>query len=113
MEDGMTKVGDRVGAVYTGDKETLQIFGFGVYEGDFTPKEAAGWIAETAREIGTKNPRIKLDSGKVVYGCECWWGSEEAVKAQVAKYPKVIEVDIDEVRERCRREEAAEAAKQG
>ncbi len=102
----MTKAGERAGAVHTGDKDALYIFGYGVYEGDFVPEEAVGWIADTAREIGVKNPRIRLDNGKVVYGCECWWGSEEAVKKQAAKYPKVVEVDIDEIREKHRREEA-------
>ena len=43
------------------------------------------------------NPKIRLDSGKVVWGCECWWGPEEVVKKTLEGYI-VVEVDVDEVR---------------
>ena len=29
------------------------------------------------KEVGLKNPCIKLDTGKYVWGYECWWGEEE------------------------------------
>ncbi len=44
---------------------------------------------ERALEVfqsGHKNPCIKLDNGDIVWGRECWWGPEEEIKAQVAKY---------------------------
>jgi hypothetical protein len=44
------------------------------------------------------NPRIRLDNGKVVYGCECWWGNEEKVKKMLEQYSEIKIVDIDEVR---------------
>lgn len=28
-----------------------------------------------------KNPKIRLDDGREVWGCECWWGSAEDFKA--------------------------------
>jgi hypothetical protein len=33
--------------------------------------------------FGIPNPTIKLDTGKTVYGCECWWGSESKVKEMI------------------------------
>jgi hypothetical protein len=101
------KVGDRVGVASHQDKGpqgTLYIFGYGVYEGDFVPEEAVGWMAEVDREVKATNPRLRLDNGKVVYGCESWWGSEEKVKqiedaARKAGAPVVI-LDIDEVRKK-------------
>ena len=34
---------------------------------------------EICQELGLKNPKIRLDSGEVVWGYECWWGPEEKV----------------------------------
>jgi ABC-type proline/glycine betaine transport system substrate-binding protein len=101
----MKKPGDRVGVLMGGEGDTVKVFGYGVYEGDFIPEEAAGFMAEAAREVKLTNPRLRLDNGKAVYGCESWWGSEEAVKAQVAKYKNVVMVDIDEERAKVKKEE--------
>ena len=91
-------VGERVGAIFgSKDDGSVEFFGYGVYEGDFVPEEAVGWIAENLREHAVENPRIRLDSGKVVYGCECWWGPESKVLERLDG-AIVIDVDIDEVR---------------
>ena len=90
--------GQRVGAILGSEKGTVKFFGYGIYEGEFIPKEAVGFLADICREGKRKNPRIKLDNGKVVYGCECWWGSEEAIRDQVAGYENVVVVDINKVR---------------
>ena len=41
-----------------------------------------------------KNPKILLDSGDVVWGMECWWGSETKVK-QMLENRKVTLVAIE------------------
>lgn len=98
------KVGDRVGAILGSKEREVEFFGFGVYEGDFLPVGAVGDVAEVASAVAPDrlNPKIKLDSGKVVWGCECWWGPEENIKAQIERWEKIgftiIEKDIDEVR---------------
>ncbi len=99
----INKPGARVIAISHSKGRDMFYFGYGVYEGDFVPKEAAGWLAEVAVNTETTNPRIKLDDGNVVYGCECWWGSVEGFKE---KYPDVnlIKVDINDSRERYRKE---------
>lgn len=43
--------------------------------GDTVPPENVGGF-----NFGNPNPTLKLDSGITVYGCECWWGQEKAVK---------------------------------
>ena len=93
------KPGDRVGAILgKNDDGSVDFFGYGVYEGRFPPAEAVGFLAEAAREVpGYVNPRIRLDSGKMVYGCECWWGAEEKVKKALSG-AKINLVDIDEIR---------------
>lgn len=98
----MSKVGDRVGAILgaKADEDTVEFFGYGVYEGDFVPEEAIGFLAEMAREVKLKNPRIRLDSGQMVYGCECWWGAEEQIQKKLALYKTIKYVDIDEIRAR-------------
>ena len=99
------KQGDRVGAVESATDDTVNFFGWGFYEGDEVPDEqAAGFLAEAAREHGNTNPKILLDSGKVVWGCECWWGSEERVQKMIGDR-EVVEVDIDEARARAKGED--------
>lgn len=41
------------------------------------------------KDLNITNPCIKLDSGKYVWGCECWWGETE-------KFEKKYGSDIQE-----------------
>jgi Zn-finger protein len=72
--------------------KTVHLFGYGVYEGNFEREIYPG--------LKMNNPRIKLDSGKTVWGCECWWADEAEVKDMVTG-KNVVEVDIDEERRRA------------
>lgn len=100
------KAGDRVGAILDAKDGAVEFLGYGVYEGDFVPEGAAGWIAEDLRGIGATNPKIRLDSGKIVWGCECWWGSEKSVKKQL-EGTIVKDIDIDEIRKKHKKNEAS------
>lgn len=93
----MWKPGDRVLAVSHSEGDTVFVFGEGVYEGEFPPVEAAGILAECVRESGGTNPRIRLDSGEVVYGCECWWGAVEQVRKRFGG-ARVVKVSIADAR---------------
>ena len=71
----------RVGAVCSMDKKVLRLFGYGVYEGDFVPEnDDVKLMGLPLSKMGLENPRIKLDNGDIVWGCECWWGEEDIVK---------------------------------
>ena len=73
------EIGERVAAISHTQDNTVYLYGFGVYEGDYIPpKEVGGFNIS-----GMPNPRIRLDNGKVVYGCECWWGDESRVKEEI------------------------------
>ena len=100
----MYKIGDRVGAILSSKDGVVDFLGFGVYEGEEIPEEAIGWMADVLREANIFNPCIKLDSGKKVYGCECWWGDAEKVTAELSKYKEVHNVDIDNVREQYKKD---------
>lgn len=107
--------GDRVGAILSAKDNVVEFLGYGVYEGDFDPDDpnyapaAAGAVADMARmryqafkEGRFLNPRIKLDSGKIVWGCECWWSDEESMKKEIEAYMltgwEIKKVDIEEER---------------
>jgi hypothetical protein len=87
----------------------VEFFGYGIYEGDFIPTEAVGFIAQVLREAKHANPRIKLDNGGVVYGCECWWGEEGRVKDLIKEKTDagvfLRMVDIDKIRRKVRIQE--------
>jgi hypothetical protein len=103
----MMEAGARVGALLNATDTEINFLGFGVYEGDFALDDTAvGWMVPALKASGRTNPRIRLDSGKVVWGCECWWGPEEKVAAMLASTVKrQVLVDIDEAR-RATREQA-------
>ena len=125
----MCKPGSRVGAISHAKDGIIYLFGYGVYEGDFPRegpglfgmdaekqrKEAEEWARKNAPEMTEEqikefalldiaNPRIKLDTGKTVWGCQCWWGPEEQTKRYIGDN-KVVPVDIDEQVELIKRKE--------
>ncbi len=98
----MANIGDRIGAIVGEDGETglVSIFGYGIYLGEQIPSDDVIFMGSKYIEIapGMKNPAIKLDNGDIVYGCECWWGSEEKVK-EIVKGKEVEIVSVKEYRE--------------
>lgn len=90
-------MGKRVGAILSSDKDTVNFLGWGEYIGDEIPSVDSGGILALLHENGVSNPCIVLDSGKKVYGCECWWGSVEKIKESIGN-KELIEIDIDDVR---------------
>ena len=87
-----TKPGTRVCAILKMDNETVLLFGYGTYTGDeVPPKEAIGF------NIGIPCPKIALDNGKTVYGCECWWSTQERVENMIGART-IVMVDIDQLR---------------
>jgi hypothetical protein len=96
---------ERVGAILGANAETkiVKFLGYGTFQGCEVPSpDASGWMAESLRKHQRSNPKILLDSGKVVWGCECWWGPEDDIKAKIERYKSqgftIVEVDIDEIR---------------
>jgi hypothetical protein len=93
------RIGKRIGALLNVDDNGTAFFlGYGEYVGDFVPEEAVGGMAEGCREYKIKNPKLLLDDGSVVYGCECWWGTEERIKVVLNQAKKIVNVDINEIR---------------
>ena len=90
------EIGDRVGALMKGEKGTVWVFGYGTYQGDQVPDPALG-VRFLGGEMDHPNPCILLDSGKQVFGCECWWGPEEATRERY-KDLKWVLVSIDDLR---------------
>jgi hypothetical protein len=94
------ELGDRIGAILGAedDNKVVKFLGFGVYDGEHIPPPDVGGF-----NIGAPNPRLKLDSGKVAWGCECWWGSEAGLKRQLDLWKTagytIVDTDIDAARE--------------
>lgn len=101
------KPGIRVGAILSATEEQVEFLGWGVYDGMQPNPVLTARMRDAADAMGigddpiyeepVRNPHITLDSGKEVWGFECWWGPEERVRAALGDR-KVIEVDIDAVR---------------
>lgn len=82
------QVGNKVGAIVSGDPETKVVYflGYGIYEGDQVPPKGVTFLGLDLSELGHTNPKIVLDSGEVVWGCQVWWGPEAAVQKRIAGY---------------------------
>lgn len=88
------KPGDRVYALASANETEIYLFGVGVYVGDEVPPADVNPILN----IGRPNPRINLDNGQTVWGCECWWGAEaDLMKKKTAKQT-IINTDIEKFR---------------
>ena len=102
----MPKIGDRVGAICSAKDDTIELFGYGVYAGEGIPGSDVTFLGESYEDVMNKrgitgtNPLIKLDDGDIVWGCECWWASEERIRKEVAKYKKAVIISIHEYREK-------------
>ena len=70
---------ERVGAVIAAYPETSTILLLGYGELD---------------EIKFGDPKIILDNGDIVYGSQCWWGSEERIKVWVSAFDNVRNVRV-------------------
>lgn len=79
-------IGERVGAVRNMDDKTVYLFGFGTYEGEsIPPSDPKGerGLVHMLHLANIPNPKIKLDNGMIIWGCECWWGSEYIIKNRI------------------------------
>ena len=83
----MYNIGDRVGAIQKTDDSTVFLYGYGTYLGIHVPPENIGF--------GIPNPKIALDDGQIVYGLQCWWGTEERVQKMIGDR-KVVMVKVAE-----------------
>ena len=104
-----TEPGSRVGVIYDGDPFTkiVEFLGYGVYSGDEVPVGAVGFMAETLLKLKHVSQKITLDSGEVVYGCECWWGGEAKAKQNIEDYKKqgyeIKVISVAEARKRMKK----------
>jgi hypothetical protein len=93
------KVGARVGCWLSIVGKSGLFLGWGTYVGEeVPPNEGHSSLSAYLSGLRQTNPKIVLDSGDVVWGCECWWGPEEQVKAERAKMEKVIDITMAEAR---------------
>lgn len=90
----------RVFAIRDSTETVVYTYGIGEYVGDEIPPGRPQELPEAQREVAEvlvaaagqevteenlqaywrasmSNPKIHLDSGWVVWGYQCWWGSEE------------------------------------
>ena len=83
------------------DDRQVRVFGYGEYAGDEIPPEGVSLDLDILAEVKCPNPKIVLDSGQVVWGCECWWGPEAKAAAWIGKRA-MVNVDIEAERARVK-----------
>lgn len=89
-----SKVGCKVGAIVFATEDTIYVFGHGIYLGP----QPCPYLD------GMPNPAIKLTTGEVVYGCECYWLNYEEYTRAISKYPKLEKISVAEYRKQYEQE---------
>lgn len=114
MSDNQYTPGMRVAVVQSIEEGKVHLYGYGVYEGDFPYDEESaevppvGLVSILAQKAGIEtNPRLKLDNGQTVWGCECWWCPIEKLKEEYGEL-EIVAADIDKDRKIIMGEEEAE-----
>jgi len=100
----MTKIGTRVIAVSHFEDDIVYIFGYGLYVGDeIPPIGTLGALGLDLGMLGHTNPKIILDNGKIVWGCQCWFGNIKRIEKEIIRNRKIKIVDIDEICKNARK----------
>jgi len=91
----LPKIGSRVGALAAQKDGAAFLFGYGTYQGEHVPPDdgPSTSYGSLAHLVGLRVPKIVLDNGDVIWGYECWWGSEEEINAIIEK-GKLLVIDI-------------------
>lgn len=82
----MVKVGERIGAIVSAKNGVVELLGYGVRVEDKVPPSDAAGFGSMLHSAGATNICLQLDDGSEVFGCECWWGGEEAIKSKFADF---------------------------
>ena len=91
--------GDRVGCFLSVAHGRGLFLGFGTYVGEeVPPNEGLSSLTGYLSGLRQANPKLVLDNGDVVWGCECWWGPEEEIKAERAGLSEVRDITIADAR---------------
>lgn len=93
----------RVGAILGANQDAVEFLGYGEYVGDEVPPPEINPLLN----VGSPNPKIVLDNGDVVWGCECWWGPEEEIKDSI-KDKTIVNITIGQARQRAQGQEGEE-----
>lgn len=87
----LSQKGERVGAILSEDGGVVNFLGYGVYRGSEVPPPGVTCMGTDLHELGIANPRIDLDNGDTVWGCQCWWGPEKDIQGYLQN-KAVVEV---------------------
>ena len=93
----VTASGSRVIAVVSINNNVAHVLGEGTYVGDEVPDAKAFPHLRMFSDNNIPNPRINLDSGGTVWGCECWWGGVAKMKARLASC-EIVKTTPEEMR---------------
>lgn len=78
------QIGDRIGAIQSATKDEVRLFGYGTYQGEHVPPDDVMGPFGRLGLYGITNPKLVMDDGTVVWGCESWWGPEGRIRESVA-----------------------------
>jgi hypothetical protein len=91
--------GDRVGAILSTKTidgvMTVTLLGYGTYRGRRVPHDdRVGLFGISLKAENHPNPCIELDNGDLVYGCECFWGSEDTIRQTIDAWVKELDAVV-------------------
>jgi hypothetical protein len=94
-------INKRVGAIsnINADTKVAEFYGYGVYLGDYIPdNDDIKLFNISLKKLSFTNPKILLDSGDYVWGCECWWAPEEEIKNMLSSCEEIKIIPVNQYR---------------
>ena len=94
----MANTGDSVCAILSADKNNVHLIGYGKYLGDEIPdRHEIGSLPKALHLASAKNPKLQMNDGSIVWGCECWWGDIDSANEFIGNR-NIINVDMEKER---------------
>lgn len=84
----------RIGAIHSVNETTVEFFGYGYYLGDEIPPSNIKFLGIPVLD---EIPKLRLDSGDIIWGCECLWGDVEYIDDEL-KGKEMILVTVEDTR---------------
>lgn len=94
----LPRVGDRLGVLCHITKSTVYSLGGGTYLGNEVPPPDIRCCGLSPSSSGITMPKILLDQGGIVWGCEVYWAHESVIRWYSGNLHHVF-VRLDDLRQ--------------
>jgi hypothetical protein len=94
----LPRIGDRLGVLYCLTDHAAYVLGGGVYLGREVPPPDIRCCGRIPYSSGLPMPKIQLDQGGIVWGCEAYWAHETVLLSHIGNRPQIL-IRLEDLRD--------------